>query len=96
MRNIGTVCNIMSIDSFRIHTRIRNTAEQYKWGGCPREKSFLCDSDFLEFGLGHTADRTEVGIVEFTEWHELLVVIINVSANFASVNCHVITILLDV
>ena len=50
--------------------------------------SSLCDLDLLELGLGHTAYRTEVGIVQVAEGHELFLVVIYVSTYFASVNCH--------
>ena len=58
--------------------------------------SLLYDLDLLELGLRHTADRAEVGIIELAKRHELVIVIIDVSANFASVNCHVITVPLRV
>ena len=50
--------------------------------------SLLDDLDLLELGLRHTADRAEVGIVELAERHELVVVIVDVPAYFASVYCH--------
>ena len=54
----------------------------------PNWFSSLGDLDLLELGLRHTADRAEVRVVEFAEGHELLVVIVDVSAYFASVYCH--------